>query len=846
MLGELHAKREALELLWRQGLTGRALLCQHTQLIDSFIRHRFENTGPAAPGMALVALGGYGRAELFPFSDIDILFLYDPAAEARLPPVTEAILYPLWDAGLEVGHSARTIAACLGDATDDFFLQVALLDARFLAGDDRLFSELKESFRRSLIEGRRRGFLENMVQHRLARLHRHGEHGYLLEPNIKECRGGLRDIQSMLWAASVLFGMKQVIDIEEAGLLSVLERQRFETAWDNLIRIRNRLHYISGRKNDQLYFEHQEAIAGALGFTDQDGLLGVELFMRDLHASHKTIATAVDIFFEHADETVGLTDPASRNRVLKPGISSRHGRIHLDDPNLLAEHPEWIMQLFALSARCAIPLHYWTRKLISANRHLIDDKSRSSRNMSRYFLEIMTEGADPELALTGLLDTGILTAYVPELAHLESLVQHDVYHIFTVDRHLLKTVSELHKLRTEQEHLFKKVKSPVILLLAGLIHDIGKGSGRDHAERGAESGVVVGRRLGLSEADLESLDFLVRNHLFLLTTAQRRNLEDEALIMKSASRMKDLDHLTMLYLLSMADARATGPTAWNEWKAALLLELYLKVANILGRKEEKEPDRSQAVAWMREQTGKLLAEADPDACAILPDDYLVSFSPETIAQHFAWRGELAPSSAQVFAEEAKGYWTVTVLAPDSTGLLARICGVLALHNMNVVKAQIHTWLDGTAVDVFVVQPGGFRYEATDWQALKQDLNLALQNRLGLSHRLAEKYNPCCRALKKTVRAEPRVMIDNTISGTFTVIEVFSEDKPGLLYAITKTLADFGVSISQARIGSSRDQAVDVFYTRDRDRAKIESPRFQEEIRNALLFAIGETNNRIMC
>ena len=847
MSRELHARREALELLWRQGLTGRALLNQHTQLVDGYLIHRFQESRKTQAGIALIALGGYGRGELFPFSDIDIMFLYDPSAEGDLETITEAVLYPLWDAGLEVGHSVRTVAACLTDAENDFFFQVAMLDARFLTGDDRLFSELKENFRKIAIEGHRRNFLANMLRNRHERLKHYGEHSYLLEPNIKECRGGLRDIHSMLWTAWVIFGMKQLLDIEEAGLFSVIERQRFETSWDNLIRIRNRLHYISGRKNDQLHFEHQEEMSKALDIQDKDGILGVERFMREVHTNLNTIATAVDIFFEHADETIGLTEPSTANRVLKPGISIRHGRIHLADRELLAEQPDYIMQLFSLSAKTALPLHYWTRKLVSANRHLIDDKLRSSRSMARYFLDIMLEGVAPEQALSALLDTGILTAYLPEFAHLESLVQHDIYHIFTVDRHLLKTVGELFQLRTEQERLFKKIRTPHVLFLAALLHDIGKASGHDHAERGAELAYAISYRLGFSETDRDSLGFLIRKHLVLLTTAQRRDLEDEILILRCAGQMKDLNHLTMLYLLSIADARATGPTAWNEWKAALLLEFYLKVANLLGREDEIEPDHGHAVEWMRGQVEKLLGTEAAEIRRLLPDAYLIGFSAETIARHFAWRAKLAPQNALIFPEESQGYWTITVLAQDSTGLLAKICGVLALHNMHVVNAQIHTWLDGTALDVFIVQPHRVQYEVNDWETLEKDLNLALQNRLGLSHRLAEKYRSNCRPHKPVGNyAEPLVVIDNKISEAFTVIEVFSEEKPGLLYALAKTLADFGLNISQAKISTARDQAVDVFYTQDNNAAKISNPGFQEEIRQALLFAIGATNNGIKC
>lgn len=838
MNGELRAKREALEILWRQGLSGKALLLRHSQLIDDYLSDSFARCPGAKRGMTLLALGGYGRQELFPFSDIDLLLLYDREAEDELPAVTEAIFYPLWDAGLEVGHGVRTVDACIADSKEDFFLQVALLDARRIVGSDELFAALKDKHRKRFIEGHRRDFLQNMVHHRTERHQRYGLHSYQLEPNVKENRGGFRDIQAMLWVAHVVYGLHGLPDLENAGLLTETERENFDAARDSLIRIRNRLHYISGRKNDQLYFEHQEEMAKAFRYRNSNGMLGVEHFMRDVYGHLQTIAMTTDLFFEHVDETVGLSPVSAKEHVLEPGITVINSRIHLADHELLKKRPYLLMRIFAHAAKTGFDIHHRTSKIINANLSLVDDKLRRSKRMAKAFLEALQAAKDPAAVLSTLLDTGLLVAYIPEFAGIVSLAQHDVYHIYTVDRHLLQTVSELTKLLRSEER-FVEISSPHILYLAALFHDIGKGHSQDHSHRGAETVQVIGERLGLPEKELSCLVFLVRYHLFLTVGAQRRDLEDEAFILQCAKEIKDPDRLHMLYLLSIADAKATGPAAWNEWKGALLLELYLRIANLLERSGSDlvAPDKAEGALWMRNQVEQLLEEEPVVDLESLPEDYLLSFTPETIVAHLQHRKQLRDNESIIHPENRQNNWSILVMAPDSTGLLAKICGTLALHNLNVVGAQIFTWLDGTAVDILDVRPEeDLPYEAMDWSALKEDLDLAVVNRLGLRHRLVDKYRPSLSGTKRMgLRPDPKVIFDNEESELYTIIEVFAEDRPGLLYDITRTLADFEINISRAKIGMARDQVVDVFYTLDRNGQKIIDTPFEEEVKQALSY-----------
>ena len=838
----LQARRQALDAYWQQGVGGNALLRKHSDFIDHHLAESFKKSAPAAEGFALVALGGYGRQELYPFSDIDLMILYDPAHKDELNSLVETILYPLWDTGLEVGHAVRTPDECMAFAAEDFFFRVAMLDARLLVGSATLFGKLTEMYKKAYIEGRRQEFLDDMLKQRTKRECHYGRHTYLLEPHIKEGCGGFRDIQSMVWTAHVVFGLKDLESLNEAGLLSQEELNRFEQAQDYLIRIRNRLHYVSGRKNDQLFFEHQKELAQAFGFTNKEELLGVEHFMREVYTHMQTISVTTDLFFEHVEEVLKGEESSKKGKVLEPDIEVKHGRIHLVNSEHLKEKPKLFMRLFYQSAKTGKPLHFRTRKAITAKLHHIDDKQRHSRRNAKLFLEILLS-AKPFSVLEDMLDTGFLTSYIPELAKVESLAQHDVYHVFTVDRHLVQTINELEKLREEEVNIYTVISSPHILFLAGLLHDVGKGHGHGHAERGADLARQVGVRLNLNADELDTLDFLVRNHLFLSHTALRRDLEDEEFLMRCATRIHSPGLLAMLYLLTIADARATGPTVWNDWKAALLLELYLKIVLLLDRKDisEQEQTRSAELGarWIREKVYELLPEPDDIDFDLYSDDYLLSFPPEVIAEHITQAKKLKKQEVLFSHKPNKESWSILVMTKDRPGLLTRIFGVLALHNLNVLAAKIFTWADGTVVDTIEVSSAiSESYDGQDWTAMGNELHLAIQQRLGLEFRLSRKLAPLRNKPQGVQqRLAAKVKIDNRASELYSVIEVFSEDRIGILYDITKTLSDFGISIYRARISSKADQIVDVFYVLDHDGKKIEDPAFTNELQQGLLYAV---------
>jgi len=841
--GELRTRREILEIFWRKGVSGNDLVRENTGLIDSHLRQNFANCPEAGEDMCLIALGGYGRQELFPFSDIDILLLHDQASEGGLASAAEAMFYPLWDAGLDVGHSVRTIDDCLADAVDDFFFQVALLDARYLAGSETLFLKLQDAYRKKYIRGRRQEFLSEMIFHRDERHRRFGKHIYQLEPQIKESRGGLRDIQALIWTARFVFGLQDLSAVKDAGLLSNSEYEAFVAASNYLARIRNRLHYISKRKNDRLFFGHQEEIAKAFQYRSGKWIMGGEQFMRDVYGHMQTIAISTDLFFEHADEVINRKAAVEGAKNSKPSkmdkdLVVRKGRIHFADPRGFQQRPELFVKIFLQAAISGIGIHYSARKLISANLEIIDDQFRHSPEIARYFLKII-QHQNALTVLEIMLESGFLAAYIPEFMPQKSLAQHDIYHVYTVDHHQVQTVAALQGLMLEKKGAYAGVAKPVLLFLAALLHDIGKGSGHEHAEFGAEIAAKIAKRMALGHKECETVRFLVQQHLFLVDTAMHRDLEDGELIKRCAEVVGHHDNLAMLYLLSIADAKATGPTLWNKWKDALLLDLYLKIGLYLEKSESRSDDLEQGLAWICDKVREVSGDNAAIDVATLPDDYLLSFTPEEIAVHIKSRATIVNEETPlVIPEVRENHCSLLIMAKDSFGLLSKICGVIAIHNLKVLSAQIFTWPDGTAVDMLGVRLPDHGIPCNlDWQVFKRDLDLAINFRLGLEHRLNRKRLSGKKAkVKMQSQQLVKVVVDNKSSSQYTILEVQSHDRLGLLYVITRTLSFFHINIYRAKIGSRSDQVVDVFYVLDHKKKKLTDPSFIEEIRQSLLFA----------
>ena len=850
MTGTLRTRQQELAEQWRQGLDGRELLHRHAALADAFIVELFDRALMAGeiPGqVAMVALGGYGRGELYPYSDIDLLLLHDQRAGEALQTAARALLYPLWDAGYEVGHSVRTVKEAVRFAREDFPFQVALLDARLVAGAAPLLEELRERYTTTILQGRRQQFVRAMEGWRAERRRRYGSHSFLLEPHIKEGTGGLRDIQAMHWVARGVFSLPDLEAVQGSGMLADTDRQAFERARSMLTRIRYGLHQQCRRKSDHLVLDYQEDLAAALGYEDSDGQRGVERFMREVYTHLQTVAVVTDLFFEHVLEILGMTGPAAGERRLERAIAVRGGTVRLTAPEELGQRPYLLMRLFLQAGRTGLPLHHRTRQAVTAHLHLVDDGFRESRRVARIFCELLTASNEVFPVLEAMLATGLLTRYLPEFAAVESLAQHDLYHLYTVDRHQLQTVAELSGLRRDMAELRAEAGDLEVLFLAALLHDIGKGRQTDHSLLGAELVGAIGRRLQLSPTDCDLLAFLVRYHLYLPENGLRRDCTDREFIRQAAEVVGDVRRLTLLYLLTIADSRATGPSAWSNWKAGLVAELYLGVKTYLaaGGAAGDDHGESAGVRWLREQVvARLAGRTAAIDLATLPADYLLGFSPEEVVRHLGIHQEQAGRLRQqvlLFAEPGEHGWHLLIMGDDRPGLLAKFCGVLALHGLTVRSARIFTWPDGTVVDSLEVVPAALRdFDEMDWGGVERDLNLAINYRLDVGYRLQEKRQPRPWGPARPVQqAQLRVVLDNQTSGRFTIVEVHAGDSPEILYQLAQTLADFDLTIHQARIATEVEQLIDVFYVRTATGGQLTDPEAMAALQAALLRLIGE-------
>ncbi|MGE4560382.1 MAG: [protein-PII] uridylyltransferase [Desulfobulbus sp.] len=851
MAATLRPQQEALADAWRQGLSGQEILHRCADLVDDFIIGKYK-AAPAVQkargNIAVIALGGYGRSEFYPYSDIDLLLLHDWRSKKSMQAVVEALLYPLWDEGFEVGHSVRGVKDAIQFAQEDFHFQVALLDARLLIGSEELFHDLKTRYTKKILDGRRHQFVQTMEAHKLERWQKFGSHTYLLEPHVKEGKGGLRDIQAMMWVAKGVFGLNNLAAIESSGMLEAGNRQALEISWSMLAKIRSRLHLLGRRKSDHLIFEFQEETASALDYKDEGGLLGVEHFMRDVYSHLQTVSVVTDLFFEHVHEVLGLTSGANVEQQLERSIVARGGTIRLTTPEALNERPYLLMRLFLQSGRTGLPLHHRTRQMVTANLDKVDDHFRGSKRVTRVFLDLLTQTDKIFAVLEAMLSTGLLTRFIPEFSGVESLAQHDLYHLYTVDRHQLQTVAELGALKQSHGELFAELKNVEVLYLAALLHDIGKGKQSDHSVLGAEMVVAIGQRMRLAPEECESLAFLIRHHLYLPENAMRRDFTDREFILQAADLIGDLERLTMLYLLTIADSKATGPSAWSDWKSSLLSELYLSIKACLGANchigQRSQDEEDQGVRWLQEQ---ILTRLDGQPARIdiktLPPDYLLSYSLDTVLRHLAIHSEMAARLKQqvkLFAEPGTRSWSLLIMGPDKVGLLAKFCGVLALHNLSVLSAQIFTWPDGTVVDTLEVTPATSRsFEEQDWEKVERDLNQAINYRLDVGYQLYERTDPqSYRVPRQVQQLECKVVIDNDTSQQYTIIEVYGDDNRSALYQLTQTLADFGLAIHRARIATEVEQLIDFFYVSTQSGAKLTDEATKEKISLTLMQIIG--------
>jgi len=859
----LSAFREQLMKKHRAGASGTEVVGDYTRLIDSLIADLFKaitlDLDPAVvANVTLVATGGYGRYELNPRSDIDIMFLGTPEVASTLKIISERLLYLLWDMALDVGHSVRTLKDCLEVADQDITVRTALLDARYLVGSQTLFAEFEKTVMKELLGRNSQKFIIEKLEEQTVRRRKFGSTVYLLEPNIKEGEGGLRDLHTALWIARVKYRASSLQDLVRKGALSEQEAAAFRQAIDALWRVRNELHFLSPRKNEQINFDQQEKIAHFLGYVDTRKAPAVELFMQDYYFQATQIEHLASTLIARATESDSNTPrffSALRRRQVEGHFYILRGELRLDKPNLFETEPEQMMRAFLLAHHHRVPLSIAVKGQIRANLKLINDAARRSKTMAESFLEILRTMRGDSTVLRDMHHLQFLNAFIPEFRRIYCKVQHDAYHIYTVDVHSIIAVEEIAKLRdgtyAERKPLLTKLAGDVgkgeTLMLAALFHDIGKGEGKDHANKGADLIPTIARRLGLKREDSQRLEFLIRRHLDMAHISQRRDMHDDKLIDQFASSMGMTENLRMLYLLAFADIKAVGPDVWTEWKGFLLQELYEKAYQVLERGNFRFDTRSERLRERKRKVIDALSEEFGErrlraALKTMSNRYLLSHRSSEIITHVRLALERGEETLALLVEhDKKGEYTQIILSTlDMSGLFSIITGVMAANGINILGAQIYTRSDGEALDILQVRrsTGGIIDDPKKWNKVRNDLNAVLEGRKRIDALF--KRSSSLMPEKPRPRQADRVEVVNDVSDQYTVVDVYTTDKVGLLYDITRTLSSLGLYIGVAKISTKVDQVADTFYLQDIFGQKVTQPDKLDELRNRLLESLADS------
>lgn len=850
----LTEQRQKLRERHDRGEAGLTIAGWHASFIDVFIISIFNSVEARASlglegaqqACVVLGLGGYGRKELSPFSDIDLLFLYAEKIEPQVEEVIRKILYPLWDVGYDLGYTVQSFKECLEMASSDPSFLTALLDARRITGSSPLAQALQADIGALLKGGQGSLWQDWLLKEQEKRHLRYGDSAFFLEPHLKEGLGGLRDIHVLHWIGKALFETPDLLAMEKIGFLSGEDHKILSNSHNFFLRLRNQLHYLSGRKDDRLSFEFQEAIADWSGLKGKGDILPVEVFMQGVYQHLQGVRTIHQNFFEHIAE---LSQKGEKHReILEPGIYLEGGRLYLDSAKVLKDHPALLMKIFWYALKKTAILSQETIRLIKQCLFLVDKEFQNSREVSRLFLEIIGDIKTSRELLETMLQTGLLTTYIPELEATVCRTQFDTYHVYTVDIHLLLTLVELKKIGQgyylKEEPLLYGIWGEVedfsVLYLAGLLHDLGKGQGKNHAQQGALMIPRIAERLKIPLQTAKTISFLVKNHLLLVETALRRDLNDEDLMVRCAQMIQDPGTLKMLYLLSYADSLATSHQAWNNWKSMLLRELFFKVLHIL---EKGDLASEVAVEGSKRQVLALVEKEIPSKEAMLflegmPQTYLLSLPPEAIAQHLRLLRQLDGKPFLWQVEKKEEIVEIFICCHDRPGLFSRLTGVLALNNINILGAQIFTRSDQVALDILQVHPPlDPLFEEETWDRVYEQLAKVIGGKLSLDYRLAQKKPALQISSLPTMAPESQVLIDNQGSDFYTILEIFTQDRLGLLYTITKTLFETELNIHFAKISTKVDQVVDVFYVTDLEGQKIYDQERLEEIQQAILFAL---------
>jgi [protein-PII] uridylyltransferase len=869
--GAIAVGRASAEQLLLQDRHGRRCAERLCHMQDEIIRilyefacqHLYPSQNPSeAERMAVVATGGYGRGLMAPGSDIDLLFVLPYKQTAWGESVVETILYCLWDMGLKVGHATRSIDECIRQAKADMTIRTAVLESRFLLGDRQLFDELMARFDKQVAQSTAAEFVTAKLAEREERHRRSGQSRYLVEPNVKDGKGGLRDLHTLFWIAKYVYRVREPEELIERGVFDAQEYRLFRRCEDFLWAVRCHMHFLTGRSEERLSFDIQRDIAVRLGYTTHPGLKDVERFMKHYFLIAKDVGDLTAILCARLESRHQKDMPVLNRFVAKLRPRTRrtlrdsedfivdNNRINLADPDVFQRDPRNLIRIFYLAQRHSLAFHPDAMRTATRSLRLIDRNLCEDEEANRLFYAILTAKSDAEIVLRRMNETGVLGRFVPDFGRVVSMMQFNMYHHYTVDEHLLRCIGALSEIEGGQNPEYGLANELMrtihphhrgVLYVALFLHDIAKGRTEDHSIVGARIARRLGPRFGLSPADTETLAWLVENHLVMSTVAQSRDLSDRKTIENFSAVVQSLERMKLLTILTAADIRAVGPGVWNSWKAQLLRALYYETEPALtgGFSEVNRAQRvASAQAEFRAELGDWSAEEiDRYIARHYPAYWLkVDLARKVSQARFVRASEQAGKTlATEFGfDPARGVTVLTVLAPDHPWLLSVIAGACASAGANIVDAQIYTTTDGLALDTIAVSREFERPEDETRRATRvaDAIEKGLRGELQLPEIVAKRAVPKGRI--KAFAVEPEVTINNHWSNRYTVIEVSGLDRPGLLYELTATISKLNLNIASAHVATFGERVVDVFYVTDLLGAKISSPTRQAAIKRALI------------
>ncbi|WP_252274385.1 [protein-PII] uridylyltransferase [Pseudomonas subflava] len=857
--------REVLDTRFREGRDIRRLVEDRAWFVDQILQEAWKRFAWSEDAdIALLAVGGYGRGELHPYSDIDLLILLDSADHETFREPIEGFLTLLWDIGLEVGQSVRSVDECAEEARADLTVVTNLMESRTIAGPERLRQRMQEVTRSAQMWPSKHFFLAKRKEAK-ARHAKYNDTEYNLEPNVKGSPGGLRDIQTILWVARRQFGSLNLHSLVQQGFLVDSEYSMLASAQEYLWKVRYALHMLAGRAEDRLLFDHQRNIAALLGFEDGDGKLAVERFMQKYYRVVMGVAELSELINQHFEDVLLRESESGTAQPLNSRFQVRDGYIEVVHPNVFKRTPFAILEVFVLMAqRPEIKgVRADTIRLLRDSRHLIDDEFRKDIRNTSLFIELFKSPQGIHRNLRRMNRYGILGRYLPEFGHIVGQMQHDLFHIYTVDAHTLNLIKHLRKLKWPElaekfplaSKVIDKLPKPELIYLAGLYHDIGKGRGGDHSELGAVDAEAFCARHQLPNWDSRLIVWLVQNHLVMSTTAQRKDLSDPQVIFDFAQLVGDQTRLDYLYVLTVADINATNPSLWNSWRASLLRQLYTETKRALRRGLENPLDREEQIRQTQTSAIDILVRNGTDQddaeqlWSQLGDDYFlrhtaadVAWHTEAILQHPAGKDPLVliKETAQ---REFEGATQIFIYAPDQHDFFAVTVAAMDQLNLNIHDARVITSTSLFTLDTYIVldtDGGRIGDNPARIKEIRDGLVEALRNPDEYPA-IIQRRVP--RQLKHFAFA-PQVTIHNDAQRPVTVLEITAPDRPGLLARLGKIFLDFDLSLQNAKIATLGERVEDVFFVTDAHNQPLSDPELcahlQDEITRQLLPSGGET------